>query len=78
VQDKHFSRTANILFDGEAGLSSTKSQKEIFDRFGVRVYADAGRHRYMAERAIKEIKIRLSIALDMNGEFFSPYPTPDL
>lgn len=57
-----------MLFDGEPGLASVKTQKEIFQKCNqLKVYANASFKRNMAERAVKELKIRLSIKLDLEG-----------
>jgi hypothetical protein len=57
-----------LLFDGEPGLASVKTQKEIFQKCNqLKVYANASFKRNMAERAVKELKIRLSIKLDLEG-----------
>jgi hypothetical protein len=40
------------------------------------VYANASFKRNMAERAVKEVKIRLSIKLDLEGTHFPPPPPP--
>jgi hypothetical protein len=42
------------------------------------VYANASFKRNMAERAVKEVKIRLSIKLDLEGTHFPPPPPPSL
>jgi hypothetical protein len=55
------------LFDGESGLRSIKSQKTIFDKFQIKVHAEPFFKRNMAERAIKEIKLRIAILLDIEG-----------
>jgi len=49
-------------------LASVKTQKEIFQKCNqLKVYANASFKRNMAERAVKELKIRLSIKLDLEG-----------
>jgi hypothetical protein len=75
-QDKYFSRTKCLLFDGEPALTSLKTQKEIFQKYQLKVYANASFKRNMAERAVKEVKIRLSIKLDLEGTHFPPPPPP--
>jgi hypothetical protein len=64
------------LFDGEPALTSLKTQKEIFQKYQLKVYANASFKRNMAERAVKEVKIRLSIKLDLEGTHFPPPPPP--
>lgn len=49
-------------------MASVKTQKEIFQKCNqLKVYANASFKRNMAERAVKELKIRLSIKLDLEG-----------
>lgn len=68
LKDKAFGRTATLLFDGESGLNSKKTQKEIYDKFRLKIYATPFFKRNHAERAIKEIKLRLAIAMDLKGK----------
>jgi hypothetical protein len=56
------------LFDGEAGLRSQKAQSEIAKKYLIKVHAEPFFKRNMAERAIREIKLRLSIVLKLEGQ----------
>jgi len=47
---------------------SKTTQAELRNRFNLTVYAQAQFKRPLAERAVKEIKIRLAIALDLAGK----------
>jgi hypothetical protein len=54
-----------LLFDGESGLRSKKAQNIIADKFNIKVHAEAFYKRNMAERAIREIKLRMAVLLDL-------------
>jgi hypothetical protein len=54
-----------LLFDGESELRSKKAQNMIADKFNIKVHAEAFYKRNMAERAIREIKLRMAILLDL-------------
>ena len=54
-----------MLFDGESGLRSKKAQNIIADKFNIKVHAEAFYKRNMAERAIREIKLRMAVLLDL-------------
>lgn len=54
-----------LLFDGESGLRSRKTQKIIADNFNIKIHAEPFFKRNMAERAIREIKLRMAIYLDL-------------
>ena len=62
--------TAKLLFDGEVALTSKKAQKEIHSKFNIVVHAEPFFKRLMAERAIKEIKLRMRILLNLKSNFF--------
>ncbi len=62
-QDKHFSLTKSIYFDGESALRSKQAQKTIKTQLGVTVFADPYFKRTMAERAVREVKLRMAIRL---------------
>lgn len=55
------------MFDGESGLRSKKIQKEIFDKYKIKVHAEPHYKRNMAERAIREVKLRMALLLDIKG-----------
>ena len=61
--------TAKLLFDGEVALTSKKAQKEIHSKFNIVVHAEPFFKRLMAERAIKEIKLRMRILLNLKSNF---------
>ena len=55
------------------GLQSKKAQTEIQKRFRLEVYAQPGFKRLLAERAIREVKLRTAICLQLKGRvFFNP------
>ena len=56
-----------LLFDGESGLRSKKAQQIIYDKFKIKCHADPFFKRNMVERAIKEVKLRMAILLDIEG-----------
>ena len=47
---------------------SKTTQAELQNRFNLTVYAQAQFKRPLAERAVKEVKLRLAIALDLAGK----------
>jgi hypothetical protein len=59
--------TKTLLFDGESALRSKKIQNEIFQKHKLKIHAEPYYKRNMAERAIKEIKLRMSLLLDLEG-----------
>jgi len=61
--------TAKLLFDGEVALTSKKAQQEIKTRYNIVVHAEPFFKRLMAERAIKEIKLRMRILLNLKSNF---------
>jgi len=74
MQDKNFETTRQLLFDGESALKSKKVQEEIRRRFDIKIHAEPYWKRSMAERAIYELKLRMSIHLDFEGN--APPPAP--
>lgn len=58
--------TSTLLFDGESALSSKKNQALIKKKFNIRVFAEPRFKRVMAERAIREIKLRVALSLHYN------------
>lgn len=68
LKDKYFKLTNTLLFDGESGLRSAKSQNILYDRFKLNVHAESIYKRNMIERAIREIKLRLALILDQRKE----------
>jgi len=56
------------LFDGESALKGAATQKEIEKTYHLKVYAQPGYKRVLAERYIREFKLRLYINLDMKKE----------
>jgi len=75
MQDKNFETTRQLLFDGESALKSKKVQEEIRRRFDIKIHAEPYWKRSMAERAIYELKLRMSIHLDFEGNA-PPPPRP--
>ncbi len=65
LQNKNLKLTTVLLFEGESGLRSTKTQKIIAENYNITVHAEAFYKCNMAERAIKEIKLRMAIQLDL-------------
>jgi hypothetical protein len=57
-----------ILFDGESSLASDKAKKLLKEKYNVDIRAEPGFKRYYAERAVKEIKLRTSVALELEGD----------
>ena len=55
------------MFDGESSLRSKKAQQIIYDKFKIKCHADPFFKRNMVERAIKEVKLRMAILLDIEG-----------
>lgn len=71
MKDKQFRLVKTLLFDGESGLKSKSAQKSILEKFQLKVHAEAGYKRTMVERTIREIKLRIALALEQNREPFS-------
>ena len=57
-----------LLFDGESGLNTETARKTAANTYGIKIHAEAGFKRNLAERFVKEIKLRTAIQLDLNGE----------
>ena len=72
MQDKNFETTRQLLFDGESALKLKKVQEEIRKRFNIKIHAEPYWKRSFAERAILEVKLRMSIHLDLQGKKISP------
>lgn len=68
LQVKEFTTTKTILFDGESGLRSKNVQKEIYHRFKIKIHAEPYFKRNMAERGIREIKLRLALLLSLESK----------
>lgn len=66
-KEKEFKLCRTLLFDGESGLRSKKTQQEIFKKFQIKVYADPFYKRYFAERAVREIKLRMGLYCSLKG-----------
>jgi len=64
---KGFQTINVLLFDGESALASKHVQKQIRQQLGINVIAQPHFKRNMAERAIRELKLRTAIALDLEG-----------
>lgn len=57
------------MFDGESGLRSKKTQNEIYAQHRIKIHAEPFYKRNMAERAIKEIKLRTAIFCELEGKY---------
>ena len=64
LQEKEFSLTKKLLFDGETSLRSKSNQKTIKDTLNIDCFADPYFKRSMAERSVREFKTRMSIKLE--------------
>jgi hypothetical protein len=60
--------TKTLLFDGESGLRSKQAQSLIYKLYGIKIHAEPHFKRNMAERQIKEIKLRTAIQLELKGK----------
>jgi hypothetical protein len=60
--------TRMLLFDGESGLRSKKVQNEMLQKYQLKIHAEPFFKRNMAERAIREIKLRMLLLLDMENK----------
>jgi hypothetical protein len=67
LQHKHFHYVNSLLFDGESSLASKKVQDTMFQQYQLKIRADPGFKRTGAERAIREFKTRLRIALTLQS-----------
>lgn len=67
-QEPHFQHTKKLLFDGETALRSKTVQQQIMQQCGVQTHAEAGFRRNQAERAIKEVKIRMTVYCQSRGK----------
>jgi hypothetical protein len=65
--------TRTLLFDGETALRSKKVQNEIFKKCNLKIHAEPYYKRNMAERAIKEIKLRMALLLDIKKKPFTKW-----
>jgi len=68
MQVREFQKIKTLLFDGESALRSSAAQRDIKNKLGITVHADPYWKRSFAERAIYEIKLRMSIHLNFNGK----------
>ena len=57
------------MFDGVSGLRSKKTQNEIYAQHRIKIHAEPFYKRNMAERAIKEIKLRMAIFCELDGKY---------
>lgn len=67
-QDRNFKHLKILLFDGESALKGATIQQQIEKEFNLKVFAQPGYKRVLAERYIREFKLRLFIALDIKKE----------
>ena len=68
MQQKDFQLVRTFLFDGESALRSAKVKKQIYTTLNIKIHAQPFYKRNMAERAIKEIKLRMAMHLDFQGK----------
>ncbi len=66
-KEKEFKILKLLLFDGESGLRSKKVQKIILEKYNLKIHAEANYKRNQAERAIREIKLRMALFLNLKG-----------
>jgi hypothetical protein len=74
MQVREFQKVKTLLFDGESALRSPALQKEIKNKLQIKIHAEPYWKRSLAERAIGELKIRMAIHLDFNGNVSLPIP----
>lgn len=67
-QDKWFKLTRTLLFDGESGLASKEAQNKIANKYNIKVRAEPHYKRNMAERCIRELKLRTALLLELEGK----------
>jgi hypothetical protein len=64
LQEKEFSFTKKLLFDGESSLRSKINQQIIKNQLNIDCFADPYFKRSMAERSVREFKTRMAIQLE--------------
>ena len=67
IQDTHLKKTKVVLFDGESALANVKAKNEILKRLNIQIYANPSFKRALAERFVKEFKLRMALHLDLKG-----------
>lgn len=67
-KEKEFKLTRTLLFDGESGLKSKKTQQEIFEKCQIKVHAEPFYKRNLVERFIREVKLRTAILCELKGK----------
>lgn len=55
--------------DGEAGLSGPAPRKLLLEQYGITLRAQPKYKRMLAERFVKEVKLRVAVALELQGTF---------
>jgi hypothetical protein len=55
--------------DGESGLRGPIPQKMFLTKYGVHLRAQPKFKRMLAERFVKEIKLRVAVALELEGGY---------
>lgn len=73
IKNKMFKNTRTLLFDGESGLRGKTVQQDIYDKFKIKIHAQPSFKRNMAERAVKEIKLRITLKLNLVKETFTKW-----
>jgi len=56
-----------LLFDGESSLNSLKAKKKLKDTYNLTIFVNPKYKQVLAERFIREVKLRVSIALDLEN-----------
>lgn len=56
-----------MLFDGESSLNSLKAKKKLKDTYNLTIFVNPKYKQVLAERFIREVKLRVSIALDLEN-----------
>ena len=74
MQVREFQKVKTLLFDGESALRTPALQKENNNKLQIKIHAEPYWKRSLAERAIGELKIRMAIHLDFNGNVSLPIP----
>lgn len=64
---KEFQNAKMLLFDGESGLRGKRVQNILKEKYDLKIHAEPYFKRSMAERAIKEVKLRMALLLEMEG-----------
>jgi hypothetical protein len=66
-QDRSFQNISLLLFDGESGLRSSRVQTLLANKYQLKIRSEILYKRNLAERMIREIKLRMALLLHMEG-----------